>query len=136
MRRKKSLIFIVEDDVTCAKLLRYCLQNKGYNNTRIFTNEQECLDNMDLEPKILITDYLLKYEDGLKLIQRAKELHPFLYSILLSGLNKDEILYRNKEAKYVDRYIKKGHESIERLIETVENYLEESYVNQTSAHSI
>jgi DNA-binding NtrC family response regulator len=128
MKIKDNLIFIVEDDIQCGKLILYFLKRHGFRNVVLFTNGRDCLDNMRQQPDILITDFRLKNTNGLELIRDAKKIHPDFYCILLSGMHHEEFSSHEITKKYVDKYIMKGCTGMEELLLTLNNWLHIQYV--------
>lgn len=119
---KENLIFIIDDNVAYGKLIKATLKKHSYNNVRVFTKEHDFLDNMDQYPHIVICDYHLNTMNGLKLIELAKETHPFFYSILLSGefhINTENVLDQ-RFIHLVDRYLVKNMDELKELVHTLE----------------
>ncbi len=129
MNSKNSLIFIVEDDIPCGKLIFYYLKNNRFRQVELFTNIRNCLDNMDRKPRILITDYRLKSGNGLILMQEAKKIYPELYCIMLSGMDYEQIISNHNNAEsYINKYIKKGCTGMDDLLITLNNWVHNQYV--------
>jgi DNA-binding response OmpR family regulator len=130
MSEKSNLIFVVEDDIPCGKLIQYYLTKHGYKNVIVYTHEKDCLDNFNRHPDILITDYRLKSMDGIKLIQKAKKIYADFYCILLSGMLQDEISPSGISGYYVDKYIRKDLNSMNELVHVIDHCLQSQNVEQ------
>lgn len=130
MFTKNSLIFVVEDDIPCGKLVQYYLLKNGFKKVILFEDEKACLANMSLEPKVLITDYRLKNLNGLRLVQKAKKLYPGFHCILLSGMSYREIFTDRSSHPEVDKFIMKGLNSLQEVYNTLCTWLHEQYIEQ------
>ncbi len=128
MNAKKSLIFIVEDDFPCGKLIYYFLKKHGFKNTELFTRAEDCLINMERKPAVIITDYRLKSMNGLHLIQECRNIYSDFYCILLSGLDMEYIASKEPVNQYIDRYIMKGCNGMDELLMTLNGWLHNQYV--------
>lgn len=113
------LIYMVENDNMYAKTVKDILAKNHYKNFVVFEDEKECLAHMSKKPDILISGYHLTDKSGLQLIKRAKSMYPNLFSILLSGDFQNETVFDKRFLQYVDKYIIKGMDDIEELIEAV-----------------
>lgn len=127
---KNSLIFVVDDDVLCGKPIQYYLKKHGYENVMAFIHEKDCLDNFERHPDVLVTDYRLKSMDGIKLAQEAKKIYPDFYCILLSGMQQDEIFINEISKQHIDKFIRKGPDSVSELVRTLDCYAYSQYVEQ------
>lgn len=115
------LIYIVERDEAYGKLIQSILAKHQYKHVTLFTDENECLAHIVNKPKILITSYHLKTMTGLQLIKKARSRYPHLYSILVSAdfHNDTNKVFDERFLQYVDKYIIKGMDDMEELIEAV-----------------
>ena len=130
MRRKNFLVFIVEDDVPCGKLLEYYLRKNGYTHVVLFTEENTFLNELKQHPHIVITDFRLKSMNGIELMKYAREIHSGFYCILFSGMNYDEIFNDETPETYVDKYIRKGLTGMEELLQELDAWTHRQYVEQ------
>jgi DNA-binding NtrC family response regulator len=130
MLEKNSLIFVVEDDIPCGKLMQYYLTKNGYKNVWLYTHEKDCLANFKRHPDVLITDYRLKSMNGINLIQKAKKIYPDFYCILLSGFQPDDIFDTEISKQYIDVYIRKGLNCMNKLIYVMDSYIHARHVEQ------
>jgi ActR/RegA family two-component response regulator len=127
MKETDNLIFIIYDDLGYGRYVQARLIQNNYTNVHLYDDEKSCLSDMKRLPAILIVDYHLKDMSGLQLIQRAKNIHPDFYSILLSGE------YHNTQSgnsiderflKYIDKYIIKGMNDMEELFDALDDFSE------------
>ncbi len=68
-----STILVVEDDETIAELLQFMLERSGYVPVRL-TNGRDAVAHIESEPPpaLAIFDVMLPYDDGFKLVSRAR----------------------------------------------------------------
>jgi DNA-binding response OmpR family regulator len=116
-----TLIFILDDDYRFARLIQAKLAQNGYKDSVVFTDEKECLTNMKKNPKILIVDYHLKSMTGLQFIKKTKIEHQDIFSILVSGEfhNSPDKMQDERFIRYVDRYVIKGMDEMNELVDAV-----------------
>ena len=97
MAKDEAIIFLVDDDELYLMRLKDHLQEKLYFKTRIhtFISGEACLENLSLNPDIIVLDYYFNPEDnsnsggkkpmnGLELIKKLKETRPDIHLIMLS----------------------------------------------------
>lgn len=91
-RRKphKISIFIVDDDVSYMYPLVFYLQRKTGYKIYCFTTGEECVNNISLEPGIVILDYNLNPQppnsmNGLDVLRKIKKLSPGSKVVILSS---------------------------------------------------
>lgn len=115
------LIYVVERDEAYGKLIQSILSKHQFKHVMLFSDENECLANINHKPKILITGYHLKTMTGLQFIKKARARYPHFYSILVSAdFHKDtNKVFDERFLQYVDKYIIKGMDDMEELIEAV-----------------
>ena len=86
-RNGNALVFVVDDQQVVAELTAAILELEGFE-TQIFHDPGsafEALDSGHLMPDVLLTDYQMPTQTGLDLIERCKDRHPGLRTILFSG---------------------------------------------------
>ena len=130
MLKKTSLIFVVEDDIPCGKLVEFYLKRNGYSRVFVFTDENAFMREMIKKPKVVITDYRLKKMNGIELIKSAREIYSNFYCVLLSGMNYDEIFPDEMPHIHLDKYIRKGLDSLDELQDTLDAWAHIQKVEQ------
>jgi DNA-binding NtrC family response regulator len=128
MIKRNSLVFIVEDDIACGKLIDYNVKKQGFENVCLFHDENECLENLTDDVKVIIADFRLNTMNGLTLINKARQKNPHIYTILFSGLHDQDIFSDEDTRELVDEYIMKGCEGISELIDSLNNWARKQYV--------
>ena len=99
-RNGNALVFVVDDQQVVAELTAAILELEGFE-TQIFHDPESAFDALDsghTTPDILLTDYQMPTQSGLDLIERSKDRHPELRTILFSGSAKPSV--------YADRRVK------------------------------
>jgi DNA-binding NtrC family response regulator len=122
MKKKYPLIFIVEDNVAYTKVVEYHLNHNGFENVMTFTSGEDCLNNLYLEPDIVIQDYKLQGISGLNVLQRVKSCLPFTEFIFLSSQDSIEIAVNSIKYGAFD-YIIKDEVALHRMTQKIENII-------------
>jgi DNA-binding NarL/FixJ family response regulator len=96
MAKDEAIIFLVDDDELYLLRLKVHLKEILYFKTKIytFTSGETCLENLTLNPDIIVLDYYFSPDDlgaggeklmnGIELIRRLKEQRPDIHLIMLS----------------------------------------------------
>jgi CheY-like chemotaxis protein len=86
--RPRKTILCVEDNEQLLSVRKFLLETRGYRVLGM-TTAAEALEHlrsaMPGSVDLLLTDFMLPQMDGNELIRRAKELHPCLPTLLVSG---------------------------------------------------
>jgi len=125
MNGTNNLIFIIDDDLGYGRYVQARLAQNKYTNVHLYDDEKAFLKDMKKFPAILIVDYHLKAMSGLQLIQKAKNIYPDFYSILLSGEyhnTQNASVMVERFLAYIDKYIIKGMNDMEELFEALDDY--------------
>jgi DNA-binding response OmpR family regulator len=130
MNKKNCLLFVVEDDIPCGKLIEYYLRKNGYSNIVVYTDGKAFISDMRKQPHVVIIDNRLKSMNGIELIRRAKEIFSDFYCILFTHLNYDEIRKNEKGWLVIDKYIRKGLHSLPELVSTLNTYSKTIFIEQ------
>ncbi|MGF1584614.1 MAG: response regulator [Bacteroidales bacterium] len=96
MDKPGKLIFMVDDDKVILNLLEYVFQSKNGYNIKTFFSGEDCLKNMNLNPDLVVLDYILNEKDktnmnGLETLKKLLEKDKDLPVIILSGQTDDHI---------------------------------------------
>lgn len=106
-RKGDALVFVVDDQQVVAELTAAILELEGFQ-TRIFHDPDAAFEAMDsghAMPDVLLTDYQMPTQTGLDLIERSKDRHPDLRTILYSG-SAQRSIYANRRVK-PDEFLQK-----------------------------
>lgn len=86
MENNKDLrIFIIDDDIYCRHMYKEYLLCSGYQRVHVFEEGDDCLQNLFLQPDVIIIDYNMKPYNGIDLLRKIKATNPDAYLLLISG---------------------------------------------------
>ena len=109
-RRKKPLIFLVDDESLLLDLAEMALQPEGYTLRKFQDPEAALKAFVKARPKpaLLISDYAMGKMNGIELIEKCKSIDPELKTILVSGTAGAEIIVNSPVP--VDRFVGKPYQ--------------------------
>jgi CheY-like chemotaxis protein len=110
-RKKKPLIYLVDDQPLLLDLAELALKDGGYTFKK-FNNPVVALEAFaaaSAKPDLVISDFAMGRMSGLELIERCKQSCPALKSIVLSGTAGADVIL-GAPAK-VDRFIGKPYQA-------------------------
>ena len=119
LKTKNPLIFIIEESVIYRDLITGYIHSK-FPNIKTFTNGDECLKAMNLNPDIIILDYSMEGYNGLELMKKVKETKPEIDFIFLSGQNDVEVAISIMKLGATD-YVIKNDKAPARLLKAIEH---------------
>ena len=82
---KNKLIFIVEDNDMYSFMLDYLLSNEHTLRCMRFQKGEECIESMELNPDLIILDYVLPGIDGLETFRKIRMKKPDVPVVVLTG---------------------------------------------------
>lgn len=86
MKRKENIkIFIVDDQPVFLQVLSGLLKKAGYSQVQVFGRPEDCLNNLNLYPDIIFTDYNMDGMDGIALLKKIKEYNNEIKVIFTTG---------------------------------------------------
>jgi len=123
MNENKILLFLVDDDALFLKSLEIEFAESTQSAIKTFATGELCLQNLSLNPDVIILDYHLNSIDknainGLKTLDRIKEIIPNLPVIILSSQDKIEVAVNCMKHQAFD-YIVKSETAFIRLQKTI-----------------
>lgn len=114
---ENPLVFIVEDNVAYAEMIRYNVQAKDCK-TEVFHTGEDCIRNLYKNPDIIILDFMLGNIDGLEVLKQVKAINPDIQVIFLSG--QDDLNVGINSLKYgAYDYVIKDEASFDNVIITI-----------------
>ncbi len=134
---KNEIVFIVDDEPMFAQMMEDHLKAK-YPQFQIFkyTTGEECNDNMDKKPTIIILDYHLdavnkSARSGLETLEHIKRKYEGVDVIMVSGQDKIDVAIECMKAGAYD-YVVKNETSFIRT----ESALERLFTHRGVVHSL
>ena len=97
-------IFIIEDDIMVATLMKQALSKNEKYEIHHFATAEECMNNIHLNPDIITIDYNLPGMDGLTLMEKVRTYNQHIMVVICSGQESVEVVincYRRGASDYV-----------------------------------
>ena len=123
---KNKLIFFVDDDKMMLNLMEYTFKCREGFEVKSYFSGEECIDNLKLEPDLIVLDYILGDEDsgsmsGLETLQKINQSGQNIPVVILSR-EKSENLIREFIQYGAKKYVIKDDYFIDTLIETIDSH--------------
>lgn len=109
--KENKLVFIVEDNEMYSIMLDYTLSNDSIVKFMCFKTGEDCLENLNLNPMMIILDYWLPGMNGLETFKKIRLKNPKIPVIILTQDHDLEIATKLLNAG-VNDYFNKGDGSI------------------------
>ena len=95
-RKRKPLVYLVDDEPALLDLLEVSLYSDGYTLKKFLDPEEALRSFLSARPQpdLLVTDYALGKMNGLDLIEQCKASNPNLKIVMVSGTASAEIALR------------------------------------------
>ena len=113
-------IFVVEDDPTYTKFLRYVLSLDPDFETEFFTSGKECISQLHRKPAVITLDYSLPDMPGEKVLKAIREFDPDINVIVISAQEKIGTAVELLKLGAFD-YITKDEEAKDRILNAIKN---------------
>ena len=122
-----KLIFFIDDDKMILNLLEYTFQSRQDYNVVCYKTGEECLENLDQNPSLIVLDHILADRDsdhlnGLETLKEIRKINSEVPVVILTGQG-DEDLFAEFLENGADRYLTKDHFFIDSLIETIQQMI-------------
>ena len=115
--RPKKVILCVDDNETSLSVRTFLLETRGYR-VLAATSSQQAIEILERTVPgtldLLIADLLLPGMDGNELVRRAKQMHPMLPALIVSGT-----VTTFERALAADAFLPKGAGSAAELLERI-----------------
>jgi DNA-binding response OmpR family regulator len=123
-----KLIFFIDDDKMILNLLEYTFQSRQDYHVVCFRTGEECLENLDQQPSLIVLDHILADRDserlnGLDTLKEIRKVNQKVPVVILTGQG-DETLLSEFMENGADRYLTKDHFFIDSLIETIQQVIQ------------
>ena len=113
-------IFVVEDDEWYNRLLRHNLSLDPDYEVHSFSNANDCIANLNLNPDVITLDYRLPDMKGVEVLKQIKAFNSEIQVIAISEQEDIEVVVELFKHGAYD-YIVKSNDIRERLLNTVNN---------------
>ena len=128
MADPKRYIFLVDDEPIQNEMLKDYLAERFLYDIRVFDNGEDALQNMHLNPEIMVLDYHLSgskpgAKNGVDILKEVKDRFPGTQVIMLSGQDKIEVAVDSIKFGAYD-YVVKGETAFSRMENTMNNVSE------------
>lgn len=80
-----STTFIVDDDPFVGLVYKKHLSNLGYSDLHYFSSGVDCLNNLHLNPTIVLLDHQMAQVTGFEVLKKIKRSNPDAAVIMVSG---------------------------------------------------
>lgn len=121
LKKRKTSIFIVDDDELYSVFLKYKLSKKGNFDIAIYLDANKILDETAKKPNILVLDYNLVKMTGETIINKFKQKSPSTKIIMLSSQTNLEVALRLFKLG-IDDYVVKNKNWEENLIYAIQKH--------------
>ena len=121
---KDRLIFIVDDDKIIQNLLDYTFKSREGYNVEVFPTGEDCIANLNLNPDIIVLDYLFMSNDsklmsGLDILEEIRKVNKEIPVFILSSQPSSDLINEFLK-KGANGYISKEDYFIDTLIESID----------------
>jgi DNA-binding NtrC family response regulator len=128
MADAKRFLFLVDDEPIQNEMLKDYLSERFLYDIKVFDNGEEALQNLNLNPEILVLDYHLSAhrrdaKNGVEILKAVKEKCPDTQVIMLSGQDKLEVAVDSMKYGAYD-YVVKGETAFARTENAINNVSE------------
>jgi len=125
MATNKRYIFLVDDEPIQNEMLKDYMNERFVYETRTFDNGEDMLQNMHLNPEIVVLDYHLsahkpEAKNGVEILKLLKDKHPETQVIMLSGQDKIDVAIDSMKYGAYD-YVVKGETAFSRTENILNN---------------
>ncbi len=132
---KTKKIFIVDDDPTHNDMLKAYLLDKFNVEVMAFTNGEDAVRNLHLNPEFVILDFYLDRSNsdamnGIDVLKKIKEQSPNTYVLMLSGQDKIEVAVETMKYGAFDYVVKNptGFIRVENSLNNIHKTLRDKYL--------
>ncbi len=120
-------IFIVDDDKFFGQMLKEHLMKKGGRTVSVFMTGEDCLNNLEEDPKLVILDYNLDTENkdaanGLVILQSIRKKNQLLPVVMLSNQKQYSIALQTIQ-KGAEQYVIKDEDAFENIDRILDDIL-------------
>ena len=85
-------IFLIDDDPMYCSIIKGSLEQNDHYDVTVFNSGEEFIQNIHLNPDIVIIDHNLPGMSGIEILKRVKEFNDETGTVILSGQDKVEVV--------------------------------------------
>lgn len=131
-----SKIVVVDDEKMVTSAFRALFKVEGYSDVHLFNNPEEAVEFLKTQtPDLIISDFIMPEMNGLEFLTEAKNLHPEVSMILLTGYADKENAIRAINEIGLYKYIEKPWDNDD-LLMNIKNGIERSHLLQNLRQKI
>lgn len=128
MANDKRFLFLVDDEPIQNEMLKDYLDERFLYEIKCFESGEEMLQNMNLNPEIVVLDYHLSAhipnaKNGVEILKTLKQQYPEVQVIMLSGQDKIDVAVDSMKYGAYD-YVIKGETAFSRMENILNNVSE------------
>ena len=112
------LIFVVDGNSLYNRLIASHLRLNKFQRIECFLSGEECLENIDKKPDIVIQDYLMNGINGIEVLKASKKRNPKTEFIFMSGECSFDIAVNTIKSGAYD-YVVKDQFAFKKLISSI-----------------
>jgi len=98
---------VIDDEPFIKNILTILLEMEGYTVMSFDSGLDAIEEAKKSKYNIIISDYFLPHMNGIELIQKVRELHPYIASILITGVGDEQTIIDAFTKGHVNSYITK-----------------------------
>jgi two-component system OmpR family response regulator len=120
-------IFFIDDDTVILNLMEFTFQSRHDYEVVCFRTGEECLENLDQNPRLIVLDHILAGAgenklNGLDTLKEIRKINTDIPVVILTGQGDDSLLSEFME-NGANRYLTKDDYFIDSLIETIQQMI-------------
>ena len=120
-------IFFIDDDTVILNLMEFTFQSRHDYEVVCFRTGEECLENLDQNPRLIVLDHILAGAgenklNGLDTLKEIRKINTDIPVVILTGQGDDSLLSDFME-NGANRYLTKDDYFIDSLIETIQQMI-------------
>ncbi|RLD96126.1 MAG: hypothetical protein DRJ29_00610 [Bacteroidetes bacterium] len=120
-------IFFIDDDTVILNLMEFTFQSRHDYEVVCFRTGEECLENLDQNPRLIVLDHILAGAgenklNGLDTLKEIRKVNTYVPVVILTGQGDDSLLSEFME-NGANRYLTKDDYFIDSLIETIQQMI-------------
>lgn len=116
-------VFIVEDNEMHSLMMDYLISQETVAHISKFKSGEECIENLSMNPDVIILDYGLPGINGIQTLLEIKKVNPKLPVIIITGNKDRHIAQKFLEAGAYD-YIEKEEDAFDQVKRVTESILD------------